>query len=388
MISFHHNLKIEESIQKEVQQASNKIFYQQPEFINDFYQNTDLISDNIQNFLKDNNFKTIVWCGTGGSYLAAKVISDILEPQSDKKIFFLENLDAIKVQSTIQKINFKDTLFVFASKSGKTADIMILKEALGNSFEDLSSRSLVLTQETESPLRKWAIENKVLCIKLPENICGRYSAFTAIGLLVLNFYASEQLVHWKSGADWALNNKNKINSLTEYYYQSLKQEKWISIFWTYSSVFNSWGDWVQQLWAESLAKNNPNAKRTSTPIAALGSLDQHSLLQQFSDGYKDKSFSFLAFNYPDSVNEGLTVENLGVKFSEVLKVQAQSTYEALKDVPKLMIEINYDNLSCLSALFMQYQLIIPILAELLGVNPFDQPGVEESKLIARKKLGY
>ena len=75
-------------------------------------------------------------------------------------------------------------------------------------------------------------------------------------------------------------------------------------------------------------------------------------------------------------------------FSEILKVQAQSTYKALKDAPSLLFEVNYENLSCLSALFMQYQLIVPIMAELLEVNPFDQPGVEKSKLIAKEKLGF
>lgn len=388
MISLNHNINIKNTVKNEVEQACEAVFSQMPTFVEDFLTNTNAHNEDIAEFFSNNPCKTLVWCGTGGSYLSAKVISEVLGPLSEKKIYFLENLDAFKVESVLQKIDLKSTLFVFASKSGRTADVLILKKLLETRISNLAQNSLVLTQNQDSPLRKWAEAHQVKRIELPENICGRFSCFTPIGLLALNFYDNSQIKNWISGAKWALNQKSMVKNLCEFYLQSLEDEKWISVFWVYSSIFNHWGGWIQQLWAESLAKNSMDAKRVSTPLNVLGSLDQHSLLQQFSDGHQDKSFTFLTFNYPSEIDKNLQVPELGVAFSEVLKVQGQATYQALGDQPKMLLDVEYKNIEALSALFMMYQLVVVIMSELLNVYPFDQPGVEESKKIARQKLGF
>lgn len=390
MIKINHNLKIDSQVQESVSLAANKVLNSELKFVSDFNLNTQTVWDRFKLFFKSNNYKNIVWCGTGGSYLAAKIISDTMgSTHKTKKIYFLENLDAYKVESVLSEVDKDNTLFVFASKSGRTADVLILKKLIENRFKNLRNNSLVLTQASESPLRKWAESSSDILIQdLPTDICGRFSAFTAIGLLALVFYSEDELESWIRGATWSLAHQKIIIQLCEYYQQSLINQKWISVFWVYSSVFNQWGRWAQQLWAESLSKNNTEALRASTPLAALGSLDQHSLLQQFSDGFNDKSYTFLTFNYPKQINEDLYVENLGVEFSEILRVQAESTFEALGSQPKLMLNLEHKNSSSLSALFMTYQLVVPVMAELLRVNPYNQPGVEKSKLIARKKLGY
>lgn len=388
MIKIKHNSKISPSVKEQVSQSCKAQFNNQPQFVSDFINHTDSTSELIQDFFKSHHYSSMVWCGTGGSYLSAQIISDIFEPQSQKSIYFLENLDAYKVESTLSRIDMDKTLFVFASKSGKTADVLILKSLIENRVKNLAEKSLVMTQSLESPLRAWAEENNSFIVELPEDICGRFSCFTAIGLLALNFYDSSQLSSWKRGAQWALKNPSFVSDLCEFYLQSLEDEKWISVFWVYSSIFKRWGDWLQQLWAESLAKNTEQAKRVSTPICALGSLDQHSLLQQFSEGYKDKSYTFLTFNYPKLINNNLKVTGLGVEFSEVLKVQGESTYAAIEEQPKMMLEVDFQDVSALSALFMSYQMVVCVMADLLSVYPFDQPGVEKSKSIARTKLGF
>lgn len=388
MIQIKHNSNISSSVKEQVSQSCKAQFKKPPEFVGDFINNTDATSEFIQSFFKDNEYSSMVWCGTGGSFLSAQIISNLFEPLSEKKIYFLENLDAYKVESTLSRIDLDKTLFVFASKSGRTADVLILKNLIENRVKNLAQNSLFMTQSSSSPLRSWAEENNSFIVELPENICGRFSCFTPIGLLALNFYEPNKVDSWKEGARWALENPSLVSELCEFYLQSLNDKKWISIFWLYSSVFKKWGDWVQQLWAESLAKNSPNAKRVSTPICALGSLDQHSLLQQFSDGYKDKSYTFLTFNYPKQINNTLKVKGLGVEFSEVLKVQGESTYAALDEQPKMMLQVDYQDVSALSALFMSYQMVVCVMADLLNVYPFDQPGVEKSKSIARTKLGF
>ncbi|MCH2533695.1 MAG: hypothetical protein MK008_04575 [Bdellovibrionales bacterium] len=388
MIHIYHNSNISHSTKEKVNKACEAQFKDLPDFVDDYLKNTDSTSELIQKFFQNKQYTSMVWCGTGGSFLSAQIISDILGPQSSKKIFFLENLDAYKVETTLSHIDKDKTLFVFASKSGRTADVLILKNLIEKRITKLSEQSLVLTQSSSSPLRTWAEEHNSYIIELPENICGRFSCFTAIGLLALNFYEPNQLKSWKRGAQWALDHKNITAELCEFYLQSLYDEKWISVFWIYSSIFKKWGDWAQQLWAESLAKNTDGAKRVSTPIAALGSLDQHSLLQQFSDGYPDKSYSFFTFNYPKEINKNLQVTGLGVEFAEVLKVQGQSTYAALEGQPKIMLEVDFQDIAALSALFMSYQMVVCVMADLLNVYPFDQPGVEKSKSIARTKLGF
>jgi glucose-6-phosphate isomerase len=162
----------------------------------------------------------------------------------------------------------------------------------------------------------------------------------------------------------------------------------------------SWfGRWIQQLWAESLAKKIDNkgktALRTSTPMPCLGAMDQHSLLQQFMEGANDKYFVFLKFshllNFGPRLQKSTTV---GMEImqnrtmGELLFAEAKATRQALEMQGRHTIELELQDTSIRSIgyLFMFFQLVVAGLGQMMDINAFDQPGVELGKRLAKEIL--
>jgi len=181
--------------------------------------------------------------------------------------------------------------------------------------------------------------------------------------------------------------------------QSFERQEWISFFWFYGSRYQNFGRWIQQLWAESLAKKlnrqNQVAKRVSTPMWAIGSSDQHSLLQQVIDGAKDK---FVIFQRVREIEAGgaklsstqFAIQDffLGHTMGQLIKAQAKATCQALNEhkISTMTLELADTSPECLGAQLLFWQLVVASIAEVLDINAFDQPGVELGKRLAKAIL--
>lgn len=169
--------------------------------------------------------------------------------------------------------------------------------------------------------------------------------------------------------------------------------------WSYNSRMKNFGLWFQQLWAESLGKavkwDGSPAPRVSSPLCAVGASDQHSILQQVMERAKDKFVVFQRF----ADTEGGTKKILQPQFPEtkslqgrtmgaLLGVEAQSTQETLNHNGVSTLTLSYKALDeeSLGYQFMLWELVVAGLGEVLGINAFDQPGVELGKVLAKKKL--
>jgi glucose-6-phosphate isomerase len=181
--------------------------------------------------------------------------------------------------------------------------------------------------------------------------------------------------------------------LSEQYLKSFEDGKNISLFWFYNSATRWLGGWIQQLWAESLGKTlnrkNGLAHFFSTPVVAIGSSDQHSILQQVMDGEKNKLVTFFRFDHIEKqgpiLAETLFKETAPLKnknTGELIKAQAKGTADALTEngVPQMTLVLENLNEKSLGYFFMTFQLVVSVLAEHHDVNAFDQPGVQLGKL--------
>ena len=166
----------------------------------------------------------------------------------------------------------------------------------------------------------------------------------------------------------------------------------ISVLMPYSDQLNKFTLWYRQLWAESLGKRGVGI----TPVPAMGSLDQHSQLQLYLDGPRDKMISIISPNYfgvGPGIDQMLSNQT-GVEFladctvGDVISAEQKITTETIisKGIPVRTFEIDSVDESTVGALMMHYMLETVIAARLLDVNPFNQPAVEEGKDLVRKYL--
>jgi len=166
-----------------------------------------------------------------------------------------------------------------------------------------------------------------------------------------------------------------------------------TVLWAYADKLATLGGWWRQLWAESLGKNG----KGSTPVAAVGPVDQHSQLQLFRDGPNEALFTLMT---TDTEGKGLVVpaaraKALGLDYlagrtmGDLVAVEARATAETLSRNQRAVRRIHVPKIDefSMGALMMHFMLETILMGRLMGVDPFDQPGVEEGKVLAREYLG-
>jgi len=345
-------------------------------------------------------FQSLVIVGLGGSSLGTRVIQEVMHAQN---VFFIDNVDAVEFENLL--VDLKDlskVCWAFVSKSGTTIESLCALEILDQVYRDkglnLAKNSVVISETKESSLTKWARAHGVAELEIPQDVGGRFSVLCAVGLMPAAFMGAN-IPAIREGAQKALADRDVVTTLMAQFVQSFERGEWISLMWSYNSRMKNFGLWFQQLWAESLGKavtrEGKPAPRVSTPMAAVGASDQHSILQQVMEGAKDKFVFFQRF----ADSEGGSLKVLKAQFPEtqdlqqrtmgaLLGVEAQSTQEALNHNGVSTMTLQYEKLNAESMgyQFMLWELVVAGLGEVLGVNAFDQPGVELGKVLAKKKL--
>ena len=346
-----------------------------------------------QFFKLNKNFEEIVILGIGGSSLGAKAIINFFDNFSEKKITILDSVDPDFLQKKSKKFS-DQTLFLVISKSGKTPETIAQFSFFAKKFP---KKNFVFVSDNFSPFQKISQKWKVPFFEIPQNLGGRFSVLSPVGLLVVSFLGisiSEILQGAKKMRKKFFSKKLENNLpffLAVSQFLVLKAKKTQHVFWGYSKKFFELGKWWQQLIAESTGKN----KIGITPIVAEGPSDQHSLLQLFIDGPKDKFFIFLQTEKFENKNLEITpmpfcdAKFLEKKsFQKLLDAEKIGTEKSLveKKIPCLTIKITEFSAENLGGLFFLFQGCTAFLGEFLKINAFDQPGVERGKKLTRKIL--
>jgi glucose-6-phosphate isomerase len=344
----------------------------------------------------------LVVVGVGGSSLGPKALFDLLEqPHSDKKLHFCDNVDALAFGKLLKRIKNKSrTLWLFVSKSGSTIETLVAADLILQNYLEGKDQfqAVVISENKKNPMTQWAKAQNIPCLEIPLDVGGRFSVLTAVGMLPMAFLGLSTR-EFRKGAQEALKDKDLVSQLMAHYYQSFSRQEWISFFWFYCSGYENFGRWLQQLWAESLGKATNRfgkpAERSSTPMTAIGSSDQHSVFQQLMEGPKDKFVSIFRFEDVEkagepvhkSVFDGQDFFN-GKTMGQLISAQAQGTRGALNEqkVSTLSLMVREVSPRSLGFQMMCWQLVVAGLGERLEINAFDQPGVELGKRLAKTIL--
>ena len=354
----------------------------------------------------------VVVIGIGGSSLGTYAIYKFLKHSRDlqKKLFFLETTDPIDIQSKIETIDLEDTLFIVISKSGTTVETVSIFKYI-NSLVRCDALNTVVVTENDSKLNAYAQIHRMKRFEIPKNVGGRFSVFSAVGLLPLaivgididellrgirethnDFFAE----NWTESKKLATNQRllKKARFLVEY-----KNSFNINVVFSYSSRLEGFNKWYIQLWGESLGKIDINSSHQGlTPVGIIGPIDQHSFLQLIIEGRRDKTLTVIKVeNFDNDLKiPAVTLEGLEeldylneLKFSSLINSQADATIEAIEnlhDIPCDVMTIDGVCESAIASLMYEYELLTSLCAKFMYIDAYNQPGVESGKIILKKKL--
>lgn len=353
----------------------------------------------------DKNIENIVVLGIGGSSLGAKAIYEFLKPVKDpsRKLFFFESTDPLNIMEILSKINLKKSHFLVISKSGTTVETISIFKYLYNKEEKALSYTFIT--DKFSSLDKFANEIGSKTFYLPENLGGRFSILSVVGLLPLALCGVniKELLKGASDVKESFFNDGYLKeSLLNkaIYYSKYHTTYNINCLFAYSETLRYFSEWYVQLWGESLGKKQKHSAFHVgvTPIGLIGPKDQHSFLQLIVEGTRDKSVTFIKIE--DFENE-LSVPDLklphlesldilnGITFHDLITMQSDSVIEALQaqgDIPLDEILIKRVDEESIGELIYYYELLTSLVGQLINVDTYNQPGVESGKIILKEKL--
>jgi len=350
--------------------------------------------------------KSIAVIGIGGSSLGAKAIYEFLKPikKLSKELYFFESTDPINIKSLLSKIDLKKTHFLVISKSGTTVETFAIYKYIFSLQPNTACYTFIT--DPKSALEKYAQSIDAQVLHLPDNVGGRFSVLSVVGLVPLALCGVD-IKALLSGAAQIKNSFFEDGYLHDVllkkaiFYAKNHAQYHINCLFAYSESLKYFCEWYVQLWGESLGKKQRSSAFNVglTPIGLIGPKDQHSFLQLIMEGTRDKSVTFIQIedfqdeiSIPDTTLKHLesldTLNNLS--FSTLINMQCNSVIEALKsegNIPLDSIIIPKIDARNIGSLIFYYELLTSLVGELIDVNTYDQPGVEAAKTILKKKLG-
>lgn len=364
------------------------------------------------------NFDAICLLGIGGSALGAWALDCALRgphpvqkpfSKANPRLVILDNVDPALVGAALETMDPRKTLVVAITKQGTTAEtlaaLLIVREWMGRRA---AQQTVAVTTPGRGDLYALALREKWPVFSIPENVGGRYSVLSAVGLLpaalmgldaarLLRGAARMTEICW--GTDPADNPA--LRSALLHHLLWTGKKKTIHVAFPYSNRLWGAAFWFRQLWAESLGKAKTRSgeivQTGQTPVAALGVTDQHSQVQLYIEGPNDKVFTFWAVakqpwegRIPKARLRLDAFDYLaGRKLAELLDVERLSTAAALTEAGRPNCTFTLERLDeeHLGAFFQLLEFQTAYIAELLDVNAFDQPGVEAGKRFTYGLMG-
>jgi glucose-6-phosphate isomerase len=356
----------------------------------------------------------VVILGTGGSSLGGQTLAQLADYavegagalRTGPRMHFMDNLDPDSYATMLARLPLATSRFVAISKSGGTGETLMQVTAalaavtaagLAHRIPDLF---LGLTEPAKagkrSGLRGLCEHYRIAMLDHDPDVGGRFSVLTNVGLLPAATLGVD-IAAIRAGAAAALRPVLERRPPAEVPAAvgaalSVAAGKPIAVLMAYADRFERFTRWYVQLWAESLGKDG----KGTTPIAARGPVDQHSQLQLFIAGPRDKLFTIITTG---AAGRGPRIETdlaalagepdfAGKTIGDLVAAQGRATAETLakNGCPVRTMNVSRLDEASLGELLMHFMLETIIAAHLLGVDPFDQPAVEEGKVLAKQYL--
>ena len=371
-------------------------------------------------------YDDLVVLGIGGSSLGGlALLKALLHPYWNNlstearkgypRFHFVDNVDGDVLSGLLDVLDLNRTLVNVVSKSGTTAETMAafmllknrLEGVLANPETQLKQHLVFTTDNNKGILRELATELDVTSFEVPDDVGGRFSVFSAVGMLpaaicgldVVEFQRGIQAYEPVAANPNLLENPVAQNALYQMlFYQAGKP---ISVLMPYSTRLAFVADWYVQLWAESLGKAQNLRGETvnvgPTPVKAVGATDQHSQIQLYNEGPFDKVVTFIALDEPDTnlvIPDSLpSVSALGYlanqSFHKLLSSEFLATKASLKRNQRPNCTITLPKLDSFYFAQLLYALEVQtaLAGAFLGIDPFNQPGVELGKQYTHALMG-
>ena len=355
-------------------------------------------------------FDSVLVLGTGGSSLGGKTLCALVQDDfgtapGAPRLYFLENVDPHGFDRTLVALELDRTGLLVISKSGGTTEtltqlFLCLSAWKAAGIDNLPGRFLAISEPGENVLRAVCDRENIPVLDHDPKIGGRYSALSLVGVLpalmagldgeALRRGAGAVLRPILDGAD----PSDVAPAIGAAVSVGLATQNGVSqtVLMPYIDRLASFSKWCRQLWAESLGKDG----RGTTPIDALGTVDQHSQLQLYLDGPRDKMFTVIML---DRAGAGGRVDPVlakdpaldylaGRTMGDLIDAEQRAMAQTLIDCgrPTRIFRLEALNEETLGALMMHFMLETILAAHLFGIDPFDQPAVEQGKILTRQYL--
>jgi len=360
----------------------------------------------------------IVFLGTGGSSLGGQTLVQLAGHavpglgllRDGPRLHFMDNLDADTYAAVLARLPLASTRFVAVSKSGGTGETLMQTAAALSAVQaagrlgEAPRLFFGITEPTvpgrRNGLRDLLSKHGVVMLDHDPEVGGRYSALTNVGLLPAAI-AGLDIAAVRRGAAMALapilagakpaQVPAAVGAALSVVLAAARAKP-ITVLMAYADRLERFTRWYVQLWAESLGKD----RKGTAPIAALGPVDQHSQLQLFIGGPRDKLFTIVTVacgGRGPKIDGALAMVAgepgfAGKTIGDLVAAQGRATAETLakNGCPVRTIRLDRLDEESLGELLMHFMLETIVAAHLLGVDPFDQPAVEEGKVLAKHYL--
>lgn len=353
-----------------------------------------------------------IHAGIGGSALGPMAVQKALnhpyynqlEDRGGPRIHFAENTDPSSLGAILDVADPENTWVNAVTKSGSTAETMtnflvvrgFLEDALGDGYTE---RTVFTTDPEEGYLNEISGREDIKTLPIPENVGGRFSVLTPVGLLPAAV-AGIDVDALLAGAAQCVDEVNErgaehpaVRGAAMHYLMDTARGRNVRVMMTYADALERTAAWFVQLWAESLGKDG----KGSTPHGAVGTTDQHSQVQLYMEGPQDKVIEIVQVeNHPRDLTIPEAYEDVegvgylgGHSMAELLNVECDATQKALTEAGRPNCNITLGEVSAenLGYLFQALEVQTAICGTLYGVNAFNQPGVEAGKNITYERMG-
>ena len=361
------------------------------------------------------HFDNVLVLGIGGSALGGIAVTEallkpywnLLSPEQRNglpRIFFMDNIDPDSMSGLLDILDLKKTLVIVITKSGDTAETMsqflVLKDRLEKELGDSYRQNIVATTDKRTGiLRQIAEQEGYKTFVVPDDVGGRFSVFSAVGLLPFALVGIDidEITNGIKDMDLVLKNTDINGNIAAqnallHYLLDTKKGKNMSVMMPYSTRLRYISDWYAQLWAESLGKSyNCDGQVVhcgQTPIKALGVTDQYSQIQLYNEGPNNKIINFIRVEGFDvNLDIPKIFEYTGIGYlggqsiNKLLNAEADSTRVALADYNRPSVTITLPKIDGyhIGQLLYMLEVQTAIAGALYKIDAFNQPGVDQSK---------
>ena len=359
--------------------------------------NLNVLSDDykfnfkIKDLKKFNKFNSLAIVGMGGSILGSEAIYKFLREKIKKKVYFFNDINTQKISKFKKEVNINKTVFLIISKSGNTVETLsnlFSLKILGKSKKNI----IIIAEKKDNVLYSLSRKLNLFYIEHKDYIGGRYSVLSEVGIIPAYLMGLNINKLRKNSKKYLLSKNIKFlqDSTTKLANILLQKKITNLVFLNYCPELEKFLFWCQQLIAESLGKN----RKGFFPVISNVPKDHHSLLQLYLDGPRDKLFHIFSSEtkLKEKINTKKYTNQINYLHNKSLnKVKIAQKNALIKSFKKYKIpfrefKINRFDEETLGELFSYYVLETAIVGKLIGIDPFDQPAVEQVKIYTKKLL--